>query len=251
MYLVKMRPEQIRAAVERNVPALMAAGSVEWHGPHLPVGTDLLIASAVCEAVERRVECVLWPPMPFAPTLSWAAGPEEGEVDLDPEPFGLYAREVLRAAAGMGFRRIYVLQHHQGAEGLESLCLRRAAAEVVREVTRDWGAGWGRRPDEVLPNPHVFGLVRVAYVDSFSTYPSPEAERIPIGHAGRGETQLVWGAYPETVRLEALDALPELPAWLADARQADPAEGRRWLEFCVQGWARELASGTVGEGASA
>lgn len=40
MYLIKMRPGQLRDAVQRNVPVLMAAGVVEYHGPHLPVGTD-------------------------------------------------------------------------------------------------------------------------------------------------------------------------------------------------------------------
>ena len=85
MYLVKMRPEQVQDAVRRSVPLLMAAGSVEYHGPHLPIGTDFLIANAVCERVEQRCECVLAPPLPYSSTMSWAAGAEEGEVDFDPE----------------------------------------------------------------------------------------------------------------------------------------------------------------------
>jgi hypothetical protein len=82
-----MRPEQVQDAVRRDVPVLMAAGCVEYHGPHLPIGTDTLIASAVCERAERRAECVLMPPLAMAPTMAWAAGPEEGEIDFDPEVF--------------------------------------------------------------------------------------------------------------------------------------------------------------------
>ena len=135
-----MRPEQVQDAVARNVPVLMPAGCIEYHGPHLPIGTDFLIAESICVEVETRVACVMAPPLQFAPTLDWAAGPEEGEADFAPEPFFQYAREALRRIAALGFRRIYILQHHQGADGLEVLCLKRAAMEVVRETVHEWGA---------------------------------------------------------------------------------------------------------------
>jgi creatinine amidohydrolase len=241
MYLVKMRPEQIQDAVQRSVPALAAAGVVEYHGPHLPVGTDYLIASSLCEEIEKRVECVLLPPFSFGPTLTWAGSAAEGNLDFDPEALFCYAREVFRWIASMGFRRIYVLQHHQGPEGLQSLCLRRAAAEVVRETTSTWGDGWGRLPEADLPHPQVFSWFQIAYLDTFSEYPSPQAERVPVGHGGRGETQLIQASHLDTVRMEALESMPLLPPWLEDACQADPAEGRRWIEFCVQGWVKELS----------
>ncbi|MCC7261681.1 MAG: creatininase family protein [Candidatus Latescibacteria bacterium] len=245
MYLIYMRPEQVQDAVRRNVPVVIPAGCVEYHGPHLPIGTDFLIANSVCVEAEKRVECVVAPPLALAPTMAWAAGPEEGEVDFDPEAFFVYARETLRRLAAMGFRRIYLLQHHQGPDGLEVLCLKRAAGEVVRETVHQWGAGWGRRPPEELPIPNIFGWIQVAYIDSFSRYPGPYPGQIPIGHAGKGETQLIMAALPDTVRLEALDTLERLPQWLEDATAADAEEGRRWLEFCVLGWVGELARGAV------
>lgn len=245
MYLVKMRPEQIHDAVRRNVPILIAAGVVEYHGPHLPVGTDFLIANTICCEVERRCECVLAPSLPLGPTLSWAADAEDGEIDFDPEAFFGYVREMLRRIARMGFQRIYVLQHHQGDDGLQTLCLKRAVGELVRDTAQDWGAGWGRRPAADLPIPRIFQWVQVAHVDSFSTYPQDSVERIPIGHGGRGETQLIMSALPETVRMEALDTLAERPRWLEDADQADASEGRRWIEFCVQGWVAVLSRGTT------
>ena len=242
MRFVEMRPEQLQDAVRRNVPVLMPAGVVEYHGPHLPLGTDFLIANAICEEAARRAECVLWPPFSFGPTLSWAAGPAEGEVDFSPEPFFQYAREVLRHVISLGFRRVYIMQHHQGPEGLQVLCLKRAAMEVVRDLTAQWGAEWGRRAPSTLPVPDIFGMIKVAALDTFSAYPSPTAERVPVGHAGKGETQLIMAAYPETVRMAALDSLPVLPEWLLDATEATAQEGRRWLEFCIQGWVNELGA---------
>lgn len=238
-----MRPEQVQDAVARNVPVLMPAGCIEYHGPHLPIGTDFLIAESICVEVETRVACVMAPPLQFAPTLDWAAGPEEGEADFEPEAFFQYARESLRRIAAMGFRRIYILQHHQGPDGLEVLCLKRAAGEVIRETVKEWGAGWGRGPSDELPNPNIFGWIRIAYLDSFSEYPGPTEGHVPVGHAGKGETQLIMASLPETVRMEALGTLDRLPSWLEDADQADAEEGRQWLEFCIEGWVKELGRG--------
>lgn len=243
MHLIHMRPEQVQDAVRRNVAVVIPAGCTEYHGPHLPIGTDFLIANAVCERAEKRVECVVGPSLSMAPTMAWAAGPEEGEVDFDPEAFFVYVREVLRRLAAIGFRRIYVLQHHQGPDGLEVLCIKRAAGEVVRETVHQWGAAWGRGPTDELPIPHIFQWIQVAYIDTFSQYPGPRPGPIPIGHAGRGETQLIMAALPDTVRLAALDTLDRLPPWLADATEADAEDGRRWIEFCVEGWVKELGTG--------
>ncbi|HGJ64361.1 TPA: creatininase family protein [bacterium] len=241
MILVKMRPEQLQDAVKRNVPIIMPAGVVEYHGPHLPIGTDFLIANAVCDGVEKACECVLAPPLPFGPTMSWAAGPEEGEIDFAPEPFFQYVKEILKHIMAMGFKRIYVCQHHQGLEGMQSLCLRRAASELIGEVGRSWGNGWGRGDHNKLPNPNLFSWIKVASPDSFSHY-EPGAEKMPVGHGGRGETQLIMGSLPETVRMGALDTVRDkMPPWLEDAEQANADEGKRWIEFCVQGWVRELS----------
>jgi len=162
-------------------------------------------------------------------------------MDFEPEPFFLYARETFRQFVRMGFRRIYVLQYHQGEDGLQRLCLKRAAAEVVRELTQRFGTGWGRQDPHDLPIADIFGLIRVAGLDDFSGRAPGGEERLPIGHAGRGETQLVMAAAPDTVAMERLAAAPRpLPEWLADAVEADAGEGRRWLEHCVQGWVRRI-----------
>jgi len=33
-----------------------------------------------------------------------------------------------------------------------------------------------------------------------------------------------------------------MPPWLNDSNEADAEEGKRWIEFCVQGWVNELSS---------
>ena len=61
------------------------------------------------------------------------------------------------------------------------------------------------------------------------------------GHGSKGETMLIMAVLPETVRMELLGRLETLPSWLENAHEADAQVGRQWLEFCVDGWVRELA----------
>ena len=239
MYLVKLRPCQLKKAVNDNIPVVLAAGSVEYHGPHLPIGTDFLIAESIIEAVEKRIPngCVVAPPLPFSSTMNWAGGAHEGDLDFEPGALHVYAREVFSQLTKIGFRRIYALQHHQGPEGLPSLTLRKAAAEAVHDITKRWGHSWGRLALEDTPEPNIFGLIKIAYLDTYSDC----SGEVPVGHGGKGETQLIMAGYPETVEMEELAAWEgELPQWLHDADQATIGEGKRWLEKCIDGWVREL-----------
>jgi creatinine amidohydrolase len=239
MLINYFRPKQLSDAVARNSPVLIPAGVMEFHGPHLPLGTDYLIASAICEQIAQRCECILVPGLPFGPTMSWAAGPDEGEVDFEPEPFFQYTLTLFRHLLKLGFRRIYVLQHHQGHEGLQSLCLQRAAREAIWEMSKTFPTGWGRPP--IPPEPAIFSCIQIAELDSFSIYPDFEAPRVPVGHGGKGETQLMMAAYPNLVCMDALaDWQGPLPEWLEDAHEARLEDGQRWMDFCINGWVSEL-----------
>ncbi|MBM4049700.1 MAG: creatininase family protein [Planctomycetes bacterium] len=239
MKLIEMRPEQVRAAAQRNTAVLIAAGVVEYHGPHLPVGTDFLIANSVVEGIERRCEVVVAPPLPLGPTGSWAAGPEDGEFDFPPEPFFHYAKAVLRGLLDMGFRRIFVLQHHQSREGVQSLCLQRAAAELALEDGRAQGHSWGQLPRD--QRAQVFGRVRVLEPTSFLTGDESKQAKVSWGHASFGETSYILGVYPHLAKMENLPPAPK-PDWLKDSAKGNAEVGRRWFEVCVNSWVRALTS---------
>ena len=238
MKLIMMRPGQIRDAAERGVPLVFASGVIEYHGPHLPVGTDYLIAASIVEEVERRTQCVLAPGLPFGPTGSWAGGAEDGEVDLPADAFFAHAKPVLRAYLGMGFQRIFICQLHQGLEGPQSLCLRRAAAELALEEGQEQGGGvrWGRLPDDECPK--VFGKVQVLPPTAFL---KGEESQIPWGHGSYGETEYIRAVHPDTVDMSELDRMTPLPRWLTDSHTATGREGKEWFERCVESWVAALA----------
>jgi len=249
MYLVNMRPGQLKKAVAESLPVIIVAGSVEYHGPHNPIGVDYLIPNAVIEAVEKRCpdDCVVAPPIVFGPTMNWAAGIEEGDVDFSPQAMSGYAYEMIKHIVGMGFRKIYVLQHHQGLDGLQGSCFRRIAAEIQRDTAKTWGHSWGRENPALNNNPgigdYVFNLVQVVAIDTFSEYTENHETHIPIGHGGKGETQLIMAGYPGNVDMSELDGYGgPFPSWLLDAHEATPEQGGYWLGFCVDGWVKMLKS---------
>lgn len=231
MDLLRMRPAALRDAAERDIPVLLPAGVIEHHGPHLPIGTDFLIAEATVDRVTERCEVVRAPGFPFGPTGSWAGGPEAGEFDMSCEPFFQYARSVLAGLQETGFDRIHVLQHHQGANGGQQLCLRRAGYELWAEAGRERGPGWSMDADADAVHatrPNVGGL-------------DEHCDALPSDHAGPFETGLLLATVPDTVDL---DAIPDDPAdrveWLQDADESTAAQGEEWLEAAVQGWVDAL-----------
>ena len=247
MYLINMRPGQLKKAVADRLPVIIVAGSVEYHGPQNPIGVDYLIPNSVIEAVEKRCpdDCVVAPHIVFAPTMNWAASIEEGDVDFSPQAMHDYAYEMITHIVGMGFRKIFVLQHHQGHDGLQGSCFKKIAAQISRDVSRTWGHSWGRENPAVNNNPnigdYVFGLVQIVAIDTFSEYNEKYPRYIPIGHGGKGETQLTMAGYPETVDMAELDNYEgPLPSWLKDAHEATLEQGKFWQEFCVDGWVKML-----------
>jgi len=241
MQYLMMRPEQIRDAVKRQVPVVICAGSVEFHGPQEPIGTDYLIAQAVIERVEKKCECIVMPPLPFSPTMFWAAGPEDGEFNFDGDALSTYAKEILKGLLAIGFRRIYILQHHQGPEGLPCIALTKAAADAKYEIAGKHTHGWGRQDD--FPIENLFSCITIAFIGTFSGH-HPELGECPVGHGGKGETQLIWGQYPETIDLERLNYFKEkglhFPQWLHDSHLGTQEEGDFWLDFCAAGWIKEF-----------
>jgi len=154
------------------LPLLIAAGVVEYPGPHLSVGVDYLIASSVLEQVERRLHesCVLAPGLPFGPTGEWAGGAADGEAYPGAIPLFHYVKPIFRSYLGMGFEKVLICQHHQNWTGPHQGALRLADAELMQELGYELGGGpgWGRLPKK--ERPEVFGRIAVRPAGSFAIF---------------------------------------------------------------------------------
>jgi creatinine amidohydrolase len=121
-------PEVRRAAAEDRV-ALIPVATLEEHGPHLPVDTDLRIATEVCgrAADEAPDEIVLLPPIPHGYDPHHMDFP--GAISIGWDTFTRYCTDVGLSLAHHGFRRMLYLNAHGSNQNLVEMAARLVMVE--------------------------------------------------------------------------------------------------------------------------
>ncbi len=198
---------------------VVATGSCEQHGPHLPMDTDLRIAEhlAGCLVDERR-DAVL------APSITIGASGEHqsfpGTLSIGTEALRMVLVELIRSAlpeAGLGrpapFRGVVVVNGHGGNIDAASAAARQLAEEgrdvlVWHPVVRDGDSHAGRTETSLLLHlaPEVVRL-----------------DRLEVGATAR------WREIGDVLRSEGLAAVTPNGV-LGDPRPATAEEGERLIE---------------------
>ncbi len=172
---------------------LIPVGSVEQHGPHLPLDTDSVIAEAVTRRVVTRV-----PGAWLAPALTYGASGEHqsfpGTTSIGTEALHRMLVELVRSIRTWASRVVFVNAHGGNVAGLSSAV------------------------DQLVAEGHEVAWVPCA------------TEELDL-HAGFAETSLMLYLRPESVRLDRAEAgctapLPQiLPAMLTGGVAAVSGNG--------------------------
>lgn len=197
-YLLSALTYEEAAALQGDALVLLPLGSTEAHGPHLPLGTDSVIAEALAArlaAALSPVPSIIAPPLPFAVTECAAAF--AGTVSLGRDTARALYVDACAGLRRAGFSRICLLSAHLEPEHIAVV---REAQDVLR----------GR------------GLA-VAFPDiterRFARLLTAEYRRGSC-HAGRYETALVQAAQPGLVRESLRRTLPHNDADFLGALRA-------------------------------
>jgi creatinine amidohydrolase/Fe(II)-dependent formamide hydrolase-like protein len=124
-----------RLGSEGRVVGLIATGAVEQHGPHLPLGTDAIIARHLAGEVAARLQetVVVAPVLPGGLSSHHLAFP--GTVDLVTELFSGYVRALLGTFERLGIRDVALFSAHGGNFGaLAQLAAEHAGHEGLRVI---------------------------------------------------------------------------------------------------------------------
>ncbi|MCU1379461.1 MAG: crnA [Acidimicrobiales bacterium] len=169
----------LREAGEGEV-GLVPVGATEQHGPHLPTGTDTIIATALCDAVSDRTGAPVLPAIPVA--CSYGHGTRlPGTLSLSPELLAAVVRQYAEWAATSGLTRLLFVNSHFGNS---------ASLGIATDHLRLF------RPD-----------LQVGVVDWWSLDPVVARETVLDGddvHAHRAETSLMLVVAPELVHLDRI-----------------------------------------------
>jgi creatinine amidohydrolase len=212
-YLERLTFPQVERLAARTDLALLPVGPPEAHGPHLPVGTDLIAARELCERAAhklaaRDIECLMAPPLPYC--LADVASPFPGTITVRADIVAALVADICRGLARSGFRRTLIVSGHAEQENM-------AALQAGIDEASNSGAS---------------ARVSRWYADALPTLLHLLEEQHPEHdiHAGEWETALVLLRTPELVDKAALDALP--PNW--DTREISErraAGARTFLEL--------------------
>ncbi|HEY0421105.1 MAG TPA: creatininase family protein [Acetobacteraceae bacterium] len=115
----KLRAEQLRDCSARGAMVILPLGSIEQHGPHLPVEVDSMLGEQVALRTARRMTDAGNPAL-VLPML-WTGVSEHhmsfgGTITLDLPTYAAVVEGILRSVLRHGFRRVVLLNGHGGNE---------------------------------------------------------------------------------------------------------------------------------------
>jgi creatinine amidohydrolase len=171
--------------------AVLAVGSTESHGEHLPYGTDTLVAEHLAEAVADRVEGLLvLPSLPFGMSVHYASFPVA--ITLTTETLIRVLREILESLLAHGILRLLIVNGHDGNIPAIEAATREFRVEHPEMKVAALEAWWVTAAD-LLPE------------GTFEAWGG-------LGHGGEGETSMMLAVEPGLVNMgRAKGTIPDLP----------------------------------------
>jgi creatinine amidohydrolase len=167
--------------------AIIPVGSLEQHGPHLPIMTDWKIAESLGKGVAEKTGGFLIPALPIS-TCREHMG-KKGSVWMEPPTFYQMLTDIVMSLKTQGFKKVCILQCHGGIF-------------VMTNIVRDLNAKY---------NPDLM----VANIDTISLFPILKEEGLVESgelHAGELETSKMLALAPEAVHMDrAVDFVPDVP----------------------------------------
>jgi creatinine amidohydrolase len=110
----EMNWPSIRKAIDSGFrTVLIPVGSIEQHGPHLPLFTDTLLAYDLCERVARKLGRTLVAPV-IRPGCSEHHLSFPGTVSISPRMLREIVDAYVRSLANAGFRNFVIIPTHGG-----------------------------------------------------------------------------------------------------------------------------------------
>lgn len=199
--------EETRDLANGDLVAILPVGALEAHGPHLPLGTDVVIAEAMADAAALLVadagkEILVLPALPY--TAAPFAEGFAGTLSLPRETIAGLVADLAAELARQGVGCLAIANAHLDPTHLAALA---DAADRVR----------------------VAGAPRLVHPDlTRKPWAGRLTEEFKSGacHAGQYETSVVMAARPDLVRDDVRSRLGDNPKSLSRAI----AEGHRTFE---------------------
>lgn len=185
-------PEYVDWVDGGGAVAILPTGAFEQHGPHLPLGTDAILSSAVATAVAERIGAKVLEPFTLGYKSQQRSGGGNhlpGTVSLDADALVAQSRQLLRGLLSQGVRHVVVLNGHY-----ENTPFLYEGADLA---LRDLGLAPGAEQSAVLLSYWDYvseDTLAEVYPDGFPGW--------DVEHGGVLETSLLLHLRPELVHMD-------------------------------------------------
>ncbi len=117
--------EEMNEAIAAQKVVILPTGSLEQHGPHLPLDVDSFLAESVCLELGRRAadRVLILPTVSFGLNLHHIDFP--GTIHIEPEVFIAFCLNITKSVAYHGFQKILIVNGHGSNTPLVDLVARK------------------------------------------------------------------------------------------------------------------------------
>ncbi len=191
---------EVEQAAINNAIMLVPIGTIEQHGPHLPLGTDtygayILSLLTKKELEKQNIPTVIAPPYYYGITYATRMFP--GSVNIKNETMTLVLTELLVSYMNSGFKKQFIINHH-GEPAHNHAILDSIVNAKERGVDATFVAA-GLLNEIVIPDEWNIP-------ESFAIRAKPSREALEMYraefdiHAGEKETSMIMRWFPKTLR---------------------------------------------------
>jgi creatinine amidohydrolase len=192
MLLEEITMEEFRQALSRGCRSVIVPfGSIEEHGPHLPLGTDTLHAVALAKMAAELAGVFAAPPVWYGLCRSTSQHP--GTLSIKAATLALLVKDLVRSLYGQGLQNFVMLSGHAGGTHMSSIL--NACDELMEEL-----------PEARFAVLSIIDLIRLL--------PEGMVETPGDSHAGEVETSLIQYLYLGLVKGEAQVEFPRFPRFI-------------------------------------
>ena len=219
----ELLPHQFRKRLARRPIAYLPLGTIEWHGEHLPLGSDAIQSEGLMVECARRMGGIVMPPIHLGPDRAKVDDQGKMLVGMD------YAKSTTppRQLDGSCYW-IPPGLHQMIVDAILAQLKRTGFQAVFADGHGPSRWSWVERIEEREAR---FGLSLFGVTKEIR-----QAWRSQVDHAGRNETSLMMHFRPHSVDLSQLaESRDEWPQGVGgeDPRDATAAYGKQCLEESV------------------
>jgi creatinine amidohydrolase len=215
---------------------ILPVGSLEEHGPHLPLGTDAFHALELARRLAKERNVLVAPPLFYGVCRSTREHP--GTVSLSGDTLRALVKDLGREFFRQGFRNLVIISGHAG--GTHMAALLEAGETLLEEL-----------PEIKVAVVNILDLLREVLMET------PQLVQTKgDAHAGEVETALMLAAYPQLVKGTAPTEWPTFPKYIlvrdkrrfwpggvwGDPSKATAAQGEEILQLEAQRLGRVIAA---------